>query len=369
MELSVLSQKAASASAALLIQDAPGKALAWLSVSGIESAHRFKFSVAGWGMPRTDFSLHDGQLPRLGNVAGLRVREDVLFADAQGKERPATKRRAEQALSHVSVLQRLLQPDEVILFVAPMLAPASFLEQLTFGWFISFVCRMAMVVTNRRVFILMLDMSGNWNRRLRSAPLSAIQTAKATGFLGERLRLEYRDGRRETFWGVKRADLRALELLFSKLLPAAEPGSQAAPVNLCPECMTPLTAGVYRCAQCGLVFKDAHTMVRRALLIPGGAYFYGGQPMLGILHFLGDAAITVFLLDGLLLFVSAIASGKTADLGFAVFLVATMGGFLALHKYLSIRHGRRFIAEFIPTDDAARKPGAMGTSATGASAR
>ena len=82
--------------------------------------------------------------------------------------------------------------------------------------------------------------------------------------------------------------------------------------------------------------------MRRALLIPGGGYFYVGYPGLGVLSLLGEGAETVLCVT---LLIAAVGNNDPAPLVIAGLLLMLI---VFLHKFVAIRHGRRFVREFIP---------------------
>ena len=101
-----------------------------------------------------------------------------------------------------------------------------------------------------------------------------------------------------------------------------------------------------------MAFKDEKTLLTRALLIPGGAYFYTGQALLGVLTGIIEALFTVFSVVSIV--EAAGVNGLGPDPGGAsqrpllltraVIYVA----FLALMKFTSFYRGRRRVRRYIP---------------------
>lgn len=310
-------------------------------------------------MATADVQIHAGQAPRPASLNGLRLREDVAFTNAKGEEDKGAHKRVSKLLQDAGdVLQRLLAPEESVLYSARAQAPIGFFEQSGLGWYVYRVTVAALVFTNKRVLHLGLHANGKWKGQVKELAYGDLQAAKTGGLFSAVLYLTYRNGKKEKYWGIKRADAKKMKLMFDVLLPmsAAAPTGAAGMVSLCPDCWAQLQERVYLCPRCGLVFKDEKTMVKRSLLIPGGGYFYSGQNFLGVLDFMAEAWISLLLLFAA--FGAYAAWGQPAPapdnpdamdatgyLIFAVFLAVI----LTVEKLMTIHHCRRFIREYIST--------------------
>lgn len=313
-------------------------------------------------MSSPDITIHADQAARSVSRHGVSLREDTVYTNHKGREKRGIRKRTDKALSKLAeVLPKVLEPEETILYVAQVQAPASVFEQLAFGWYIYYVTRTVLVFTNRRLLHFQVKRDGSWKRSLRSVRWGDVERAKIKGWLfSPTLWLKYRTGKKETYWALRRDDARKIKLLLEALLPNSSgelsPAQQM--VSLCPDSLTPLTPGTYQCPECGLTFKDERTMIRLSLLYPGGGYFYAGHWFLG----LGDALVEAILLG-------AVISSLVIGLGFAqqqlepLEPARTMGDHLTgagiiallliLEKLFTIHHGRRFVREFIPLRDSA----------------
>jgi hypothetical protein len=308
-------------------------------------------------VPDMYFPVHPEQSARLSSPSGVRVREDTLYTNHQGQEKTGIRKRADKALDKLQdTLRKLLWSDEVVLYVARCQAPASAFEQITFGWYIYYVTATILVFTNRRLLVFQVKRDGSWKRVLRAVVWGDVEKAKAKGWLSRTFQIEYRNGKKEIYWGLGWGDSKKIRVLLEALfaLGAGETSAAGAVVPLCPNCFAELTPQVYECHNCKLAFKDEKTMLRRSLLIPGGGYFYVGHWFLGV----GDFIVEAYLLILVLVFVLAAVSltpgppsgsgtvGRGEAWGFAIFL----GLILAAEKWLTIHHCRRFIREFIPKE-------------------
>lgn len=289
--------------------------------------------------------------------ARLSVREDTLYTDHKGKEKKSLRKRTTQILSQLEEpLRMLLEPGEVILYVAPGQAPVTLFEQMAFGWYVLLMTRTALVFTDRRLLRLAIDGKSRWKRAVKVARWGDVKQAKVPGALfPTRLRLEYLDGGKEAYWGLKPADGRKIRSLVEQRV--REGGGQRSAAgrmaSLCPACASTLTPGEYRCARCGLAFKDESTMLRRSIVIPGGGYFYAGHWFLG----LGDFVAEFALLALLILQMAAALTGApqaSPDGGAAVpaseawTTAGILAALLAFEKWMTIHHCRRFVRDFIP---------------------
>jgi hypothetical protein len=308
-------------------------------------------------MPDIYFPVHPEQSSRLGSPNGVRVREDTLYTNHKGQEKKGVRKRADKALDKLQeVLRRALAPAEVVLYIARCQAPASVFEQITFGWYIYYVTATILVFTNRRLLLFQVKRDGSWKRILRAALWGDVEEAKVKGWLSRTLQIKYRNGKKETYWGLGWGDAKKIRVLLHALfsLGVGETSAAGGMVPRCPNCLAELTPQVYECGHCKLTFKDEKTMVRRSLVIPGGGYFYVGHWFLGVGDFIVEAylliLVVVFVIAAVSLMISPqsgqAAGGRGETWGVAIFL----GLVLAVEKWLTIHHCRRFIREFIPKE-------------------
>lgn len=302
-------------------------------------------------MPAIGFAL-SGQPSKLAQFRRLPVREDTLYTDYKHRENSGIRKRAEKTLEKLEGgLGKVLEPDEAILHIAPVKAPASWLEQWTMGWYIYRVTKSVFVFTNRRILHFLLRSNGEWRRMVRSVSYGDIQEARVKGWLSPTLHLRYRDGRKETYWGLERRDSKKIQQMLAELLPAgaSEATARAAIVSLCPECRTALTPGTYACGNCGLQFKDEKTMTWRSLVIPGGGYFYTGYWFLGVCDFFVEAVLLLAVLFGALE-LAGVSPPPPDEQPITAVGLAFIAGLLVVEKLLTVHHCRRFVRGFIPIE-------------------
>lgn len=310
-------------------------------------------------MPNAQFPVYSQQSLRLGSLDGVRIREDTLYSDPQGLDRPNIRKNAEKIIHGLrDVLARILGPEEVVLDVASGQMFLGLPEMLTLGWYAAYVTRVIFVFTNQRLMSFRVKGRGifsigmEWNRGVSSANWGDIEELSAQGGLVPTLSLKYRDGRREKFRGFRRDNAGKIQKLWNALQSAGGFQSSAAQglVPLCPACFSPLTPRVYECAKCHLEFRDEKTLLKR-LFLPGGDYFYAKLPFLGVAHAIAGAimliAVAIFALGALGIIdlsepdAPSTAADALTGLGFLAFL-------LVLHKGLTFLTCRKLVRQFIP---------------------
>jgi hypothetical protein len=309
-------------------------------------------------MARLDLTFNTEQPPREVTWQGLRLREDTAYTDHKGRDDNSVRRSVEKALSPLAgILQNLLEADEAILYAARANAPMGTFEQLTFGWYAQYVGQTTLVLTDRRLLHLAVTRNGQWKRGVRSLRWGDLQDAKIKGWLARTMELRYASGLQEKYWAIRARDAKKLRVLVPVLRDAyrGQVTARQGMTSLCPECKTALTAGVYQCANCGLVFKDEKTVVRRSLLIPGGGYFYTGQHFLGVMDVIAEGYLLLLIAAFVLLAFlgdEPAAPGEEALTTLDALVFAGFIGFLlALEKLITIHHCRRLVRNFIPTTE------------------
>ena len=307
-------------------------------------------------MPDNQLPVHPGQSPRISSHFGVPVREDVAFANHKGVEKSGIRKTTEKLLDKLQEpLRKFLEPDEAVFCIARAQMMPSGVEQLFLGWHAMFLMPGVVVLTNRRLFHLLVERNGTWKRSLRSARWGDFEEAKAKGLLGARLTAKYRDGRKETFSALAGGDAKKIQLLLQTFLPAAagETSSALSIASLCPDCRSPLTRGVYECPRCRMAFKDEKTAVQRSWLIPGGGFFYTGHALLGVFHGIAEGILLLAALYWLLVGFGVVAQepspGEAAlDKVAALVVLAVFAGILVVHKLVMASVAKKQVRNYLP---------------------
>jgi hypothetical protein len=306
-------------------------------------------------MANSDIAIYPAIPARRVDREGFSVREDVLYSDAKGREKKKIRKRAGVALDSLGeVLRRVLEPGETIFYVAAAQAmPGAAAQFFGGGWHTYSIPRTIFFISDRRTIALRLrkQMNGwNWNRGIQTARWGDVAGVKAGGFLSRRLTLTFRNGETRSYWRFQWGDAKKLAQLIETLRAHATSETSAAGgmVALCPSCLAALASRQYRCAGCGVEFKDEKTLWHRALMIPGGASLYVGASGLGVVRALFEAFITFSIVLSVVRLVGA--SGNAALQGRIMTAIVFECFVLFLDKLLAYYLALPQIREFIPVD-------------------
>jgi hypothetical protein len=306
-------------------------------------------------MPTPEILVHANALPRMTVAGGLRVREDTAFTNASGVEKPALRKRAENDLQQASpVLSRLLLPSEAVLCVSRGAFMPNNWEQLMENHGATALGAL-LVITNERLIVLRTKIKGFggwvWDRGILTVEWTSLVEAAKKGWLIGYVDLKDQANRRERFFRMSWRDMKKLRLLLSVLVPKVPGVSPAvAPgfASLCPQCLAKLSSDLYRCTQCGQLFKDENSLLARTLLIPGGSYFYTGQTLLGavaaLIETLFALGVVVSALEGL----GVITAPAGAAQELALVRAGVWLAILAFIKFAGFYRARRRVKRFIP---------------------
>jgi hypothetical protein len=271
----------------------------------------------------------------------LRINEETCFTDIKGKKKPRVRKQLSKLLGKATpILQKTMEPEEEIQYIAPAISPYSVLEILTTGWVITVIRRSLIVVTDRRILHLPTKSNYTPKSSISQIRFADIEEAKITGGLGKKLDLRYRNGRKESFTGFPGKVAKKLSAVLTGRAGDGTPTALAGRHHLCPRCQHPLTTESFTCPSCQLVFKDQKKATRYSLLIPGGGYFYTGHPVMGSV----DALVELFFLLAFLGGFALLAEGDVE----AVSVLVMFGVLLGLEKLLTIYHSRHYVTEFLP---------------------
>lgn len=306
-------------------------------------------------VPNAEIIVYPDQEVRISSPFGFPVREDVAFTNLRGVERWSARRWPKRALKHLQKpLKKILESGEVVLYLARAQVMPGKLQRFTQGTQSHFLAPGVLLLTNRRLLHLSLKWNARWNRGVRSTHWGDIKEASVTGLLYGRLHLEYRNGAKETYWRISKSSAKKIRLLVNILLPACvgETSAALSMASLCPECLADLVPGVYKCQRCGMKFKDEKTLWLRALLIPGGAYFYVRFNLFGIAHACVDLAIFFSMIQWALAAMGRLRPhvrlGAPATKSTYAILTVFLASALVFDICMSIKVARSAIKNFVP---------------------
>lgn len=311
-------------------------------------------------MTRADQPIFSNSFPKTSTIESIPVREDILYANKNGEEKPRLRAPAAERMKKLApALARLLKKDEVIMYTASANAPMGALETYTLGTWARNTSRVTLVFTQERILALRVDRHGNWRESVRGCAYADLMPIKIDGWINRYLHLKFTTGKKANYWGLGRTEANALKKILPVLQQAAvgQVGGKSDMVSLCPACSAELAPQVYECANCHQMFRNEESLWWRAL-IPGGVYFYANQGGLGVLHAIVDSLLTLDLLvsgTGLLagMLNGSLSGENLSDTKAAVAYIFVV---TALEKLVAVYHARRFIREFIPIPGTSQLP-------------
>jgi hypothetical protein len=297
-------------------------------------------------MPAADLLVHNNQVVRTTKIDGISVRNDVLFTNDKGEDKRQIQKRSERALEKLApALQRVLLPEETVLYIAQARSPLSAVEQLTAAWWTALLAASAIVITNKRILSFPIKRDGSWRESVRALQWGDLEEVKPKGTLARNVTFKSKNGTKTIYTNFRRADARKIATIATAVLPAAsgELTSTHGWSQLCPDCCNVLTLGQYFCSGCGLTFKNEKSMVTRSILLPGGGYFYTGHPLVAVIPAIVEGLL---VLDILIVLLAGLASPEAMPNVLSGLTV--LGLFWAVETAVTILHCRRYVRDYIP---------------------
>ncbi len=223
--------------------------------------------------------------------ASIAVRFEEMFPNVRnGRIRRRDRKRAQMLRKAEPVLQRVMNPMEVVRFVTNGVRQLSW-WLLTAGSMNPFANRTTLVLTDRRILLIHTDAKQRPRMFANQLPLDRI---RATA--GRNSYIFIRTGREQLmFHGVKRSEARQLKGLLEST--ATKKGGWQ---NLCPRCFTATDDAPTTCANCGEVFKSPKKAALRSLFLPGLGDFYLGYRIYGLLEIMGVTLLWALFLSTLI---------------------------------------------------------------------
>jgi len=244
-------------------------------------------------------------------------------------------------------LDRVLEPGEHILHVAPATGNVSLLQYLGMGWLAFCYNQTALVLTDRRLLEVLLDFrAGRPEERIRSYPWCTLSRLR---YRFGSLTLKPLNGKAAT-WNLRmRGDRKLVKQLVPRieeqLMSGDAAGQGVPPILHCPACAAPVEAKPAQCRSCNALFRSPGLAALLSLAFPGAGLLYAGHPVLAFLDFLGEA-----MLFGML----ALMLMSAAD-GIEVAAMIFTGMFLFTFAKLESLHVGHFLVRRVRTESAVRR--------------
>jgi hypothetical protein len=158
---------------------------------------------------------------------------------------------------------------------------------------------------------------------------------------GKSLVVEYEKyGKKEKFIGIAGKEKSKIKQLLKTIHLEAKKGEAPKRIHLCPRCTNELSKDNYVCESCKLKFKTNVVAIIVSIIFPGGGYFFTRQYFLGIITFLIEIVLFIYLAKSLF----NTLNGSENE----IFSVVIYAFAILFEKAISILHSLDFIKEFIP---------------------
>jgi len=189
-------------------------------------------------------------------------------------------------------LDLVLDPDETVLYVAPVIHNPRFFDVFGFGMWYVYFFRAALVLTDRRLIEIMLRKPDRADTRICSYSWGQVKDLK---FTFGTLTLKPAEGRTQKWKIQERGDRKLLKLLLPKINDQLLPGDIHAPRPVplwhCPECGAATPKRPAECSNCGTRFKTPGLAAALALAFPGAGLLYAGHPILAMFDLIGEVLL------------------------------------------------------------------------------
>ena len=271
----------------------------------------------------------------------LPIKGEVAFSNARGKFQEKIKKQQLKYLKdHVEDLQHTLEEGEEVLLAARGASPFTMVEQLTTGWWIYYIKRCLIVLTDRRI----LHFPSNYRFKPRDS-VAQVRFQDIESFKGKRrVTFRYKNGTKEVFSQIRNGK-RFVQLLKTLVTTSSTSSQFGGRQHLCPKCVAPLPKDRFTCPRCRFEFKEPGAAKLYSIFLPGGGYFYTRHPWLGV----GDALTELVLIFATFVFLLEYFMSAEKDTTLLI-IGLLFGAVLALEKLITVYHARHFIKEYIPVE-------------------
>ncbi|MBI1950749.1 MAG: hypothetical protein HYS34_05215 [Acidobacteria bacterium] len=256
------------------------------------------------------------------------------------------RRRQVQWKAAGPLLDRLLRPEEHVLYVAHATEVPPVLHAMAMGYMALAYHQVVLVFTETRLIEVLLDERGkSAGTRLRSYPWASVRDLKL-GF--GKLSLVPAEGRKQNWRVPVRGDKKLLNLLLPRLKPRlmqeGEASARKVPLWHCPQCGAMVPERPRSCDACRTTFRSSRLAAMLSLAFPGAGLLYAGHPFLAAADFFGEVVLyAVFLM----MLLQAGPGGVAVAVGFGAFL-------FLLTKFESVHLSQILVARSKPETEARR---------------
>jgi tetratricopeptide (TPR) repeat protein len=276
------------------------------------------------------------------DILNLPINKEICFSNHKKEfKEKIMKDQTKILMKFTSFLRQLLERGEEILLAVKATSPMPFLEQWTTGWVIYYIKRCVLIFTNKRIIHFPTKSNFSPKHSVSQIRYGDIEDLRLSGFLGRVLKIEYKSGKKETFYYIESREYKKLKTLQFQFTEGHQPSKAMERHFLCPKCITPLQKNIFSCPNCHLEFKNVKDAIRLSIIFPGGGYFYAGHPVLGIMDAITEGILLIALIAKLL------DAFKGLESWISVLFIAVL---LFIEKLITIYHVKHYISEYIPVD-------------------
>jgi len=270
----------------------------------------------------------------------LPVNPDVMFANHKNVYKQKIERRQRKLLEKLRFIQPFLHENETILCVTTGCSPASMFEQWLTGWIIYYLKRSLFVFTDKRIFHIPTKQDFSYRGSIAQI---LYGDCRSIAIKGRNLVVDYKNGKSEKFFYLPGSERSKINVLLREgPLDDQFSSPSSSRTHLCPRCTSPLVEEQYVCPGCSLEFKSREQARKKAIIFPGGGYFYTGHPFMGFGDALAEIYLTVLVVVGL----AGTFSGAPEGLGVLILFSLL----LVMEKAISVYHSNHFVKEYLPKD-------------------
>ena len=214
-----------------------------------------------------------------------------------GDEKTLGKREVNNRINLINCvaprLNKVLNQNETVLYIAPALEYPSLFDQLGFGAWWPHFFQVALIFTDQRMIEILLTKKllkgGQYlDTRTRSFPFKQIRELLVKG---KKVTIQTPDGEKQK-WRLIGKDKEILRLIVTKIkennMGISTPSIDSVPLWHCPDCGNSISENPDSCSNCQTPFRTKKWATNLSLLFPGAGLYYSGHPVLGTFDFLGE---------------------------------------------------------------------------------
>jgi hypothetical protein len=219
------------------------------------------------------------------------------------------------------ILDGVLADGEKMLYLLPAQQQPRLMDYVGLGFWFIHLHKVALVLTDRRLIEILLDLQGRPATRIRSYSWAGAESLK----LGiGKLTVKTLSGKKQGWRLPARADRKLLKQLVpniqERIAQHGVPVPDAEEYHWhCPSCWSKIEPNPESCRSCSTRFRTTKMATLLSIAFPGAGLFYAKRPILGMLDLFGEVMLYVMLF--FMLIVAAGAEEVSAAIGIVGVLI------------------------------------------------